>query len=290
MIVPGPSSPPITSMAIRIQYQLPVTSCRSPVRIANPVQLEAENWKLETEIMLLRSDGPGGPCNNRSAGRSGAGPSIHDTEGTFPRGQDSRHRACAAWPFASWNGGVWDSARLVLLLSIQQFFQRCQPGIDPFGLAPAVGAIQVRTALGAQATARFRAQRLHGQRELKLLAQHLDDVQRALPVKGGRQIVFTDLAFLFGRVRLRHVAKLEASVHRHLEVIQAASALELKPGDRPARDSKDPGGRFLDVHRELDRNRHAVVLVLRLKGRRRERPFEVFALAVKLAEIKEHGL
>src|SRR4029079_8763776 len=300
MIVRGPSSPPITSMAIRITrrfYKVPPGStrfcwvrsrdtCNEPCR----TRRTSHNPEKPDVVRPLRSDGPGGPCSNRSAGRPGAVPSIHDTEDTFPPGRDSRRRACAAWPLASWNGGVWDSARLVLLLSIQQLLQRCQPGIDPFWLTSAVCAIQVRTAFGAQAPARFRAERLHRQCELKLLAQHLDDVEGALPVKGGRQVVFADLSFPLGRgLRLRHVAQLEARADRHFEIVEAASTLELKPRDCPARDSKDPDTHLLDVHRELDRRRDAIILVRRVKRRRLECPFEVLSLAVKLPEIEEHS-
>src|SRR5689334_7358262 len=102
---------------------------------------------------LRRWDGPDGLCSNRSAGRLGAVPSIRGTADTSPPGPGSTRRACAAWLSASWNGGVWDSARLVLLLSVQQFLQRLEPGIDPLRLAAAGAAIQVGAALGAQPAA-----------------------------------------------------------------------------------------------------------------------------------------
>ena len=111
----------------------------------------------------------------------------------------------------------------------------CEPGIFPFRGAAAIGPVQIRPAFGAQPAAGLRAQRLHRQRELKLLAQQVDDVQRSFAIKRRRQIVFGDLAFPFAGVLDRgHVAELE---------VRARPGPESPPGtgrtEAPASSSRD---------------------------------------------------
>jgi hypothetical protein len=184
-----------------------------------------------------------------------------------------------------------ESARQVLLLSIQQPLERRQPGIFPLWLARALGAVQVSPALGAQAAARLRAQRLHRQRELKLLAQHLNHIQRSFAIEGGRQVLVPDLMLAprLCRWLFRHVTQLEPGIDRHLDLVQTAAALEVKPGHRPSRHPKNACADLFHIERQFDRRRHPIVVVLRLEQRRLEGSLDVFALAMQLAEVEEHS-
>ena len=138
-----------------------------------------------------------------------------------------------------------------------KFLERREPRVFPLRLAAAIGSIQVRPAFGAQPAARLRAERLHRQRELKLLAQHLDDVQRPFAVVRGRQIVFGDFA-LPGRRRSGRRARSAARIARRraAESVEAPAALELERCRRPAGDAKRIAAGLFDVHRDLDRRGH----------------------------------
>ena len=84
----GPSSPPIASMAMRINQlpgsHLPFHQVRIRVRDAHADDRRTLSWNLEPgnsepELILRRPAGPGGPCSSRSARRRGAAPSPRGT-------------------------------------------------------------------------------------------------------------------------------------------------------------------------------------------------------------------
>src|SRR5690348_11812117 len=72
---------------------------------------------------------------------------------------------------------------LCALRWIQKVLQRIQPRVFPLRRARTRRAIEVRAAFGAEALAILRAERLHRQRELELLAHQLFEIQRLVLVE-----------------------------------------------------------------------------------------------------------
>ncbi len=206
--------------------------------------------------------------------------------------RDSTRRGCAAWPCASWNGGVWDSARLVLLLSVQQFLQRRKPADRPIRPHPHVGAIQIRAALGAQipgTTPRTTASSATPAETARAASPSRPTFPRDRRTSSDR-LHRSHAPRLLGILHLRHVSQLEPRIDRdsissRQRPHSSSSRVTARPVTRKT-SSRSP----LHVHRKLDRRRHAVILVLRVKSRGLKRPLEVLPLAVKPAEIEEHGI
>jgi len=179
----------------------------------------------------------------------------------------------------------------LVLLRDHQFLQRREAWVVPRRLAATCRPVQIRAALRAQAFARFSAQRFHRQRQLKLLAEHLDHIERTFAMVGSRQIVLVDLTFtIVGDCRPRHVTKFELCLHGELESLETAAAFDLQVCHRVTGDPKYSCPGFLDVHRQLDRRSNPVLFVLRIESRGLENPLEVLAVAVEPVEIEEHGL
>ena len=110
-----------------------------------------------------------------------------------------------------------------------QRLQRRQPGIVPPALAIAHRTIEVRSTHDAQPLTVRPAQGLHRQRQIKLLAHQLSEVDLVVLVKCRRQIVFFDLALAFAGIqRMRLIPEIERRVHRQRERLEAAAARQLQ--------------------------------------------------------------
>ncbi len=164
-------------------------------------------------------------------------------------------------------------------------------GSSQTGLAIALGPVQICSTFGAEAAARLRAERLHRQRELKLLTHQISQIQHAFGVEGGGQIVLGNFPFRFcGSVLgLRHVPELERGVHRQREILETSATLELQGRLDPPRDPVGRATLLLDIHRQVDGLDDAVVDILGFEVRRLKRPLDVIARPVKLVEVEKHG-
>ena len=142
-------------------------------------------------------------------------------------------------------------------------------------------AVQVRSACRAQAAAILGTERLHRQSELKLLAQQIDDVEQAVAIVGGRQILVVYFALPFagivascGTYRRSNAASTgiwKGSTHRLQAISRRVNA---RPVTR-----KVSSAQLVNVHRQIDRRGYPVVLVLRVERGRPERPLDVLPRA-----------
>ena len=140
MMLRGPSSPPIASIAIRMlgRRRGPARRAR---RTAGPGtrtgagrhsqcrMLETGADARQRSLTLPRRDGPGAPCSSHSGRRPGEAPSPRGTAGTHRQARAAARHGSGAWPSASSNAGVWDWARV------------SSPSLDSisFSAAPAAG-------------------------------------------------------------------------------------------------------------------------------------------------------
>jgi hypothetical protein len=148
------------------------------------------------------------------------------------------------------------------LLFANQISQSGEPGIRPLLAAVARTRIQIGAALRAQALAIVRTERLHGQRQMKLLDDQFAQIDPIVGIERRRQIILVDLPLAFACVlKARHVAKIELCRDRQREGLEAPAACQLQ------HDHDAPGhsiaARFLrvNVERQHDGRHHSKRIV-----------------------------
>src|ERR1043165_8619921 len=175
------------------------------------------------------------------------------------------------------------------VLSLFQLFERCQPRVLPHRRAIARPRIQVRAALRAKAFAILAAERLHRQREIKLLAHQLAEINLIVGVIARFEIFFRYLPVLLGR-RLRRwqIAVIEVRIDRKPVRLDTAAARELELGpDMPY--EAEPVLVLEDVELEFDGGHNQIRVRLTADFLGLERPDKMADRLAVASEIELHG-
>jgi hypothetical protein len=144
---------------------------------------------------------------------------------------------------------------IVCILSLRfDVPERSQPRVFPSHVAVTGARIEVRAAIRAQPFAVGLAQRLHWQRELKLLQNQVIEGNLICVVERSREIVLFDLCLTFADVfGARDIPQIEIRCDGHRERFEASAARELYLSRDAPRNAKTPWLLPVDIERQNDR-------------------------------------